>query len=347
MNISELTSSIKSVMGAKGPICGQIATCLDSSFQNFTIQEELGEGTYAKVFRASTEVGNFAYKIFKGKNLVSNQQDFMLSRRKKRGEWLLPLFNEANICKCHYSIALRYKDKQVYLLDNETVKGYIRDPNLLEGRKYILLGLLMEYYPDAKDLWDLKFTVPNVCKVAYEIIKGVKSIHDGGIMHRDLKPENILITKEGRVIIADFGSAAIIPSTGRRASVVGTLDYLPPQIVTAYKNRAPEEYSKNRDHYSIAMILYILTIKQFPWEKGGESGKAEVSKYLEKGIGDEFFLSKIKNEALATLIRDLGKYFEDERITLEKALEYPCFDAIHESSASSPRQEQFVLPQSE
>ena len=40
-----------------------------------------------------------------------------------------------------------------------------------------------------------------------QIIKGVLAIHSVGYVHCDIKPENILVTTDGRMKIADFGSA--------------------------------------------------------------------------------------------------------------------------------------------
>lgn len=38
----------------------------------------------------------------------------------------------------------------------------------------------------------------------YEILKGVRHIHQRMIMHRDLKPANILLGSDNKLKIADF-----------------------------------------------------------------------------------------------------------------------------------------------
>ena len=46
--------------------------------------------------------------------------------------------------------------------------------------------------------------------ILFDILNGLKYLHNKNIMHRDIKPSNILIDINGRCVLADFGLARII-----------------------------------------------------------------------------------------------------------------------------------------
>lgn len=46
-----------------------------------------------------------------------------------------------------------------------------------------------------------------VKRVAYQILNGLKVLHDKGYIHRDLKPGNVIIDSHGGLKLCDFGSA--------------------------------------------------------------------------------------------------------------------------------------------
>lgn len=57
-----------------------------------------------------------------------------------------------------------------------------------------------------------KFTEKEIIAFMIGLTKGLKEMHDKGIMHRDIKPENIMLRDNNTIdpVIVDFGLAAEI-----------------------------------------------------------------------------------------------------------------------------------------
>lgn len=79
------------------------------------------------------------------------------------------------------------------------------------------------------------------------------------VIHRDIKPENLLLDIKGDLKIADFGWSVHAPSS-RRATMCGTLDYLPPEMV------AGEYHDEKVDLWSLGVLCYEFLCGKPPFE---------------------------------------------------------------------------------
>jgi len=79
------------------------------------------------------------------------------------------------------------------------------------------------------------------------------------VIHRDIKPENLLLDVKGDLKIADFGWSVHAPSS-RRATMCGTLDYLPPEMV------AGEYHDEKVDLWSLGVLCYEFLCGKPPFE---------------------------------------------------------------------------------
>jgi len=92
----------------------------------------------------------------------------------------------------------------------------------------------------------------------FQLLNGLKTIHDMGIIVRDIKPENILIDEDGSPIIIDFDLAVSIndmekldDGTYKDKIVCGTPDSMSPETY----NRI---YSFKTDVFSVGCVTYYL-----------------------------------------------------------------------------------------
>lgn len=107
-----------------------------------------------------------------------------------------------------------------------------------------------------EDILKLQGCLPEkeATKIILQVLEGLGAAHELGIMHRDLKPGNIMITHRGFVKLMDFGIARLenTERMTRHNSVIGTLEYLSPELVTG---GAP---SKASDLYAVGVMFYEM-----------------------------------------------------------------------------------------
>ncbi|MFC3351977.1 serine/threonine-protein kinase [Streptomyces echinoruber] len=111
--------------------------------------------------------------------------------------------------------------------------------------------------------------------IAADVAEGLAAAHAAGVVHRDVKPENVLLDMQGPLgpggahpaLLTDFGVAKLIdaPKRTRATKIIGTPDYLAPEIVEGLPPRAAV------DIYALATVLYELLAGFTPFG-GGHPG---------------------------------------------------------------------------
>jgi len=95
-----------------------------------------------------------------------------------------------------------------------------------------------------------------------QLIEGIAALHAAGRIHRDIKPSNVLVTREGRVVLLDFGLVMDATEDNRStgSSVVGTPAYMSPE------QAASREVGPAADLYAVGTILYEILTGKLPFE---------------------------------------------------------------------------------
>lgn len=93
-----------------------------------------------------------------------------------------------------------------------------------------------------------------------QIFSAVYYMHSMSIVHRDLKLENMLIqsTTNQNIKIADFGTAIELPSGKSLSYMIGTVNYIAPEVFK-------KNYNEKCDMWSCGVIMFILLTGKLPF----------------------------------------------------------------------------------
>jgi len=109
-----------------------------------------------------------------------------------------------------------------------------------------------------------------------QLAEAIAYLHSHGVVHRDLKPENVLVTTEGRLKIADFGTAML--EGARRltwkhlSESLGTPDYMSPEQIQGSRG------DDRSDIYAWGVMMYEFLTGQVPFR--GDNWMAVMAGHL-------------------------------------------------------------------
>ncbi|XP_051174893.1 inhibitor of nuclear factor kappa-B kinase subunit beta-like isoform X2 [Leptopilina boulardi] len=149
-------------------------------------------------------------------------------------------------------------------LKHENLVASVKLPEELQSIQTVVPVLCMEFCSKG-DLRKLLNNFKNVfgfeqfkaVKIISDVSSGVEFLHQNKITHRDLKPENIVIKERNGEItckLIDLGYAKELGQDSLYASLVGTLNYVAPELFWNKK------YSCSVDYWSLGILFYeVLT----------------------------------------------------------------------------------------
>ncbi|WAU79342.1 protein kinase [Streptomyces sp. Qhu-G9] len=142
--------------------------------------------------------------------------------------------------------------------------------------------------------------------IVADVADGLAAAHAAGVVHRDVKPENVLLDMQGPLgpggahpaLLTDFGVAKLIdsPRRTRATKIIGTPDYLAPEIIEGLPPRAAV------DIYALATVLYELLAGFTPF--GGGHPGAVLRRHVTETVVP---LPGIPEELWALLVQCLAK----------------------------------------
>ena len=102
-------------------------------------------------------------------------------------------------------------------------------------------------------------------RIGLEVLGALAAAHAASILHRDVKPGNVLLAEDGRVVLTDFGIAALEGDATLTAAgaVMGQPRYISPERA---RGGQAEPAS---DLWSLGVTLYAAVEGRTPHERGG------------------------------------------------------------------------------
>jgi tetratricopeptide (TPR) repeat protein len=93
-----------------------------------------------------------------------------------------------------------------------------------------------------------------------QLVIGLCALHDAGFVHRDVKPSNVMVTRDGRVVLLDFGLVTNLDPNQQSIAngPVGTVEYMAPE------QAAGRQVGESADWYGVGVMLYEALTGKMP-----------------------------------------------------------------------------------
>lgn len=211
------------------------------------------------------------------KNKHVGETQVVVKRYKKRlmnEKAIQRVRNEINI---HGSIA-HANIIPVYGSWSDSKYIYILIEYAVYGDLYKQMFLITMNQDDDKDT--SYFMDPDVVSmlVVLPLLETLSYLHEKGIIHRDIKPENILLVDGWKMKLADFGLAVDMNKNRAISKMVGTCDYMAPEVISDDDTI----YTEKVDIWTVGVIAYEMIFGYPPFVSNTDTGR------LHKILNDHF-----------------------------------------------------------
>ncbi|MEM7346013.1 MAG: SUMF1/EgtB/PvdO family nonheme iron enzyme [Chloroflexota bacterium] len=264
--------------------------------EQYQIEVLLGEGTFAKVYRAFDQKLERAVALKILKPIWLEDQE-AVGRFKAEAKTMARL-------------------RHPHIVD-------VYDVGEAQGQLY-LAQLLVEGETLADRITRGPLSWEETLALSQDVAQALDYAHEQGVIHRDVKPSNILLDKSGRAYLGDFGlmraaegSTVLSSSSG---GMIGTPAYMAPE---QWQGQSP---SPATDIYALSCVIteiltgrplfdaptppavmtqHMLDGPQFPdpWPAGTPTG---VSQVLQQGLAPEMSNRLSQASDLVTALKGLG-----------------------------------------
>ena len=226
---------------------------LPESWSGWKITEEIGIGSYGRVFEAALRRGDAVEKA--AVKVIRIPQDSaeaaVLAHELPAREDQIRYYEnlvEGLLAEIHAMEALRDNPNAVRLQDYCVV----HEEGTLCWTLFIRMELLT---PFADYKIEHEIDEQAVCRLGLDLCNVLEECEKRSILHRDIKTENIMVSEDGSFKLGDFGLARQMKITTGSLSVKGSFTYMSPEVFHG------EKYDSRADQYSLGIVLYRLLMR--------------------------------------------------------------------------------------
>ena len=256
-------------------------------FDTYTIVKRIGKGGMAFVYEADVDLDHFDFAFLlagwnarKAKEGEPRECDHYYRVWKgKKTELLRQSVERLAIPyprqgKCALKVLLPGTPQQERFTAEWRRLLAMDHPNLVEiygggefvCHPYYAMALIVNRLPE-----DILFSLPleDKLEIVLQTARGLKALHQCGIIHRDIKPSNLFVSRdeEGKISVkvGDLGiSKQQNYSLTLTQNILGTPQFMPPEQMKDSRN-----VDERSDIYSLGASFYNLLTGKAPYEEEG------------------------------------------------------------------------------